>query len=252
MKRIQITVIILICIFVANGTVAQTSEYVPVGSSETETFEKGLYGLLPVYVCGIYPKADKMKASVSWKNIPLKYTKKMGAWVNRVLKPELTPEQSDKSNWAGIRKIRWNQNYLVGRFVSSGKKGSLYKNASVEFQADDRSISLTITSDSLFPQDANDMSDTQILGSVIKVLNIPEDKTSKIDIEKHLCTVAGINVCYGKMRCEWNEKEPNDSEREWWSYVPFWYIKGKVFVHISTIEWKEGERPASATSTLEF
>jgi len=256
MKTHQITRGLLSCICITTALAANSIKYVPKGPKETAEFEKGLYQLLPGYVHGIYPKAAVLANGVSEKDLSpknatrmIQYKKKIQTWLTRVLKIALKPEQLNKGDWLGIRKLHLDTDYIVGGFVSAAKGSTTYRDAVVEFQADDRSIDLTITSPLLFAADANGLSDVQIRNLASKILNIHKKKVSRINVEKHFTTLAGIDLCYGKMRCEWNERKPDYSKREWWSYIPFWYIKGKMFVHISTIEWKKGELPASAKST---
>jgi len=204
---------------------------------------------------------------VSEKNLPpenaarlTEYKKIIETWLTRVLHVELKPKQFNKGDWLGIRKLHWDTDYIVGRFVSAAEE-SLYKGAIVEFQASDRSMDLTITSPSLLSADANGLSDAKILSFTSNILNIPQEKLNKIKIEKHFITVAGIDLCNGKMQCEWDERDERDEKywscdelikREWWSYIAFWYIKGKMVLSISTIEWRKGDLPASTKSSWEF
>ena len=258
-QKIALSALSYICI--TSIVMTNVAEYIPKGPQETENFEKGLYELLPGYVCGIYPKAAILATGVSEKDLPpesaermTRYKEKIEAWLTRVLRKQLWPKRFDKSDWLGIRKLHWDTDYIVGRFVSIAEEPT-YKGTIVEFQADGRSMDLTITSPSLFVADANALSDLQIRNFTSKILNIPQEKVNKIEVEKQFATLAGIDLCYGKMRCEWDERNWGHEDlikREWWSYIPFWYIKGKMFVSVSTIEWKRGERPASAKSNWAF
>jgi len=261
MKSHQISRSLLCCVCITIGLAANCNsiEYVPKGPTETEGFEKGLYQLLPGYVHGIYPKASLLADGVSEESLSpqdamrmTQYKKEIESWLNRVLRIELKPKQFSRPDWLGIRKLHLDRAYIVGRFTSPAKEASSYRDAVVEFQADDRSISLTMSSGLLFAADANGLSSLQISDLASKVLNIPHEKVSKIDVEKHLTTLAGVEVCYGKMRCEWNEREPDYTKRQWWSYIPFWYVKGRLFVNISTMAWKEKGLPASTKSSWVF
>jgi len=261
-EKIALSVLNYICI--TSIVMANAIEYIPKGPKETEEFEKRLYELLPGYVCGIYPKDAILAKGVSEKNLPpesaarlAEYKKIIETWLNRVLHVKLKPKRFNKGDWLGIRKLHWDTDYIVGRFVSASEEFP-YKGAIVEFQADDRSMDLTITSPLLLTADANGLSDANILNFTSKILNIPQEELNKIKIEKYYITVAGIDLCNGKMQCEWDERDekywrPDELiKREWWSYIAFWYIKGKMVVHISTIEWKKGDLPASTKSSWVF
>jgi len=257
MKSHQIIFRLVGCICITAGLAANSIKYVPKGPKETAEFEKGLYQLLPGYVHGIYPKPAILANGVSEKNLSSEssariktYKEKIQTWLTCVLRIELKPKQFNKADWLGIRRLHLDTNYIVGRFVSAAKASTTYGGAIVEFQANDRSIDLTIASPSLFAADANGLSDGQIRNLATKILNIPKEKVGRIDVEKHFTTLAGIDLCYGKMRCEWNEKIPDYSKRKWWSYIPFWYIKGKMFFDISMIDWKHP--PATARGRWKF
>lgn len=261
-QKIALSVLNYICI--TSIVMANAIEYIPKGPKETEEFEKGLYKSLPVYICGIYPKGTILATGVSETNLPpekaarlTQYKDKVEIWLTRILKKELKPKIFNRGDWLGIRKLRWDTDYIVGRFVGASEEFP-YKGAIVEFQADDRSMDLTITSPLLLTADANGLSDANILNFTSKILNIPQEKLNKIKVEKHFIAVAGIDLCNGKMQCEWDERDEKywstDElvKRKWWSYIAFWYIKGKMVVHISTIDWEKGEFPASTKSTWVF
>ena len=249
---------LLSCILITSMAAAASPEYIAKGPRETEEFEKGLYEQLPVYLCGIYPRDAILGQGVSEGNLPPEigermklYKKTIETWLTRVLVPGVKPAQFNRDGWLGIRKLRWDMNYIVGKFIGATKQAP-YKGAVVEFQANDQSMELTVTCPSLLTADANSLSDAKILDFTSKILNIPEEKVSKTKIEKHFITVAGIDVCNGKMLCEWDPKHSPPEEREWWSHIPFWYVKGKFVLAVSIVDWKQGAPAKRRTGGWKF
>jgi len=254
MRTRKIALGLLICVCITSIVIADSIKYVPKGPNDTAEFEKGLYELLPIYAWGVYPSDKILSKGVSEKDLDpntasrmSQYKEKIDIWLTRVLKEELKPNKFNRADWLGIRKLRGGTDYIVGKFVSTTKES-----ATIEFQADDRNIALTINSPLLFVAEANELSDSQILDFITKILNIPQEKISKISVEKHFANLGGINICYGKMRCEWDERKSPLNEQDWWSYIPFWYVKGKIFVSISTIEGGKGNFPVSPKNTWSF
>ena len=142
------------------------------------------------------------------------------------------PTELDPNNWLGVRKLYFNRNYVIGKFSSSSDPNTM-----MEFKGKYRILDITIHSKALFSKSASEMTSEKIKEIMTRILRIPREKTGKISVDSHIEKLADIDICYGKMFCEWSEKNnPFKSERRWWSYIPFWYMKGTIFVSITTVE----------------
>lgn len=215
-----------------------THEYVSSGPNETAALEEGLYECLPVYVCGIYPRADRMATGIGIEGVKEEYLDKVQTWLDRALTPGFMPTQVNKGGWVGITNLHWGIDYIVGKYSITRNDGALANGSTVEFQANDQTLGLTVISSYIFSVDAVKLKDGLIRDCVTNILKVPSDKVEKLDIEHHFKTIVDVNVCYGKIRCEWHERTSPQETRQWWSYIPFWYTKGKMFVAISTIDLK--------------
>jgi hypothetical protein len=250
MKINQTTRTLSVCIFVAAGTVSKASEYVPTGPAATANFEKELYNLLPGYVYGIFPKQEVLNRGVSKNDIPLYWTQMTERWLRQTLVPSLAPGPKTEIVMYGLPELRSSSDYIMGYYLTD-KNSELHSR--VEFQATDRNLAITIFMNDKIA-DINALSDEAILGILKKDTAVPEGKLSRISIEKTHKVLAGIPVCYGKMRCEFDERKDTgpdkEKNRQWWSYIPFWITEDKFFICISTIDWAKKKLPVSASSRI--
>lgn len=231
MKNVKIITYVIVAGLPLAVISAASKGYEPVGPAETALLEKALRNKMAGYNCAFWPRAEKLDKAILGKSLPKEYTDSIKKWLARVLQPDLVPKKLDPNDWLGVRKLYFNRNRIIGRFPVADVNGV------VEFKARYRGLSITIHSDMLFLTPASDMTSDKVTEMMTKILKIPEEKISKINIKSHIEKLANVDVCYGKMFCEWTEtSSPFESERQWWSYIPFWYMKGKMFVSITTVE----------------
>lgn len=209
----------------------------PVGPRETERLEMELRNKMAGYNCAFWPRNEKLKNVVPGKLLPREYTDNIQIWLRRVLNPLLMSKELDPNNWVGARKLYFGRNHIIGKFYAGKDPNTL-----IEFKAAYRSLDITIQSKTLLNKSASEMTHEKIKEVIAKILSIPEEKKNKIEIDSHIEKLAGVDVCYGKMFCEWTEKsDPFKTQRRWWSYIPFWYKNGMMFVSITTVE--KGDLP---------
>jgi hypothetical protein len=220
-------------------TCAASKEYDPVGPAETAGLETALRHKMGGYNVAFWPRPEKLAGAIAGAKLPKAYIDEIKKWLPRVLQPGLRPNRLDPNEWLGVRKLYFNSNRIIGRFPVVDVNGVL------EFKARYRGLSITVNSRSLFPKAASGMTSEDIKEIITGVLAFPEEKKNKIVIQSHVATLAGVDVCYGKLFCEWTEKSsPFKTDRHWWSYIPFWYAKGKLYVSVATVE--KGDRPHAA------
>jgi hypothetical protein len=250
-------VLVWICVLCALSPegLCDGDQYVVIGPPDTASIEKALCDLLPVYASGIWPREEKLSGAVKSSDINKNYISRIEESLGRVLKEDIRPTASlgvgdiyGTDKWVVVPELRWGSDFILGQFVSRNKEIQ----GNVEFQATDRDVTIAINSAKLFPSAGNDLDDTKVVEAICAILNIPQDKIGDLQIERHSAFLGDrkIPVCYGKIRCNWNERKPDDKTREWWSYMPFWIAKGKVCVSVSTIDWKKPDRPASGRSRM--
>lgn len=229
---------LVICLCIKIGF-AQPVEYEAVGPKETEQLEKELLNKLAGYNCAFWPKEEKLKNAIRGENISKKYIDNIRNWLPRILNSELIPQKMDPNSWLGVNNLYVNRNCVLGKFYSEKDP-----NTSIEFKGRYNGLDITIHSNQFFNKTASEIQGDKIKEIINKVLLIPKEKQDKIVIDSHVESIANYNICYGKLFCEWTEKSnPFEKERCWWSYIPFWYMKGLIYVSILTIE--KGELPRS-------
>jgi hypothetical protein len=244
--------VLLLCFTLSVKYVYCKIDYEPKGTEQTIALEKAFIDIQPGYVDGIYPKQDILNMGVSKSEIHSYWIQKIETWLRRVLQPDYSPGSETEIAMYGLPEFRWKSDYIVGHYVTVSKKNG-ESSQRVEFQATDRYLPITIFLKEKV-QDVNVLSDDAILQIVQKYIAIPTEKLSKISIEKTCNVLAGIPICYGKMRCGYHEVKDAGKEKEkgrrWWSYIPFWITEDKLFVAVSTIDWEKDDRPAAANSRL--
>jgi hypothetical protein len=232
MKNYKIVICLLSTIFCSNFCCASKGQYEPVGPNETASLEKELRYKLAGYNCGFWPRSEKLVGAIPGKSLPKEFIHSIESWLPKVLTVSLLPEKLDPNNWLGVRKLYFNRNRIIGRFSPH-----IDPNTVVEFKGAYRSLDITIHSETLFQTSTSEMTNERIKEMLAKILRIPNEKKDKIEIKSHIEKLADVDICYGKMFCEWTEESnPFKTERRWWSYVPFWYKKGMIFVSITTVE----------------
>lgn len=242
-------------LFFLNGVTGNVNgeiNYIPTGPEQSVAFEKALLEAGPEYVDGIFPKNETLNAGIRKNEIPSYWIQLNEAWLKRVLRPDFTPGLKTEIAMYGLPEFRWNSDYIVGYYDTTPPQKSEI-GSRIEFQATDRHLSITIFMDNKI-SDVNALSNDEILRISRKYLSIPERKLSKISIEKAHGVLAGIPVCYGKMRCEFHELRDTgidkEKNRRWWSYILFWITEDKFYTSVFTIDWEKDKRPAAANSRL--
>jgi len=206
--------------------------YQYVGPKETEQLETALRRKMAGYNCAFWPRPEKLVNAVSGKDLPDAYKDNIQKWLPRILNPSLMPLELDPNDWVGVRNLYFSRNHIIGRFSPNNDPNTV-----IEFKAAYRSLDITIHSKNLFNKSASEITNEKIRNIFDSVLRIPSDKIEKIQKKSNVEKLANVDVYYGKMFCEWTEKSnPFTSERRWWSYIPFWYKEGTLFVSIATVE----------------
>lgn len=217
---------------VANPVVEKAGGFVyqPHGISATEKFELGLYSLLPVYALGVEPRQELKDSALSNNAIPAEYQADVIKRLKRVLKTELLPPVLDDIQWSGYREFAWKTNSLITSYTCPKREMHVLLNC----RSSD--ISVAITSNQLFNEGVADLTSGKIIESASRVLNIPSEMIPKI-VEQKETIIEGIPICYGVMRCEFDDTAPSIEPKEWWRRIPFWMIKGKMYMDIWTEEY---------------
>jgi hypothetical protein len=215
----------IVATFVATQLGAQ--DYEPVGPDETVALEKGLADVLGSSVPGIWPSTTRLKQAVPADELPKPLCDRIEAWFWRMLNPQLKPGRPSTSEWMGLRALHWKYNFILGKW----RVPSL--DATVEFQAFTGGIGILVTSKTLLDKQSADLTDAEVREAARKILDFPEEKFDKIEVEKKVKEITGVTVCYGVMRCEFNERTSDYKRVEWWSYIPFWITRDKIFVDVS-------------------
>jgi hypothetical protein len=228
-------------VFIDMG-LAASKDYQYVGSKETEQLEGAFRNKMAGYNCAFWPRPEKRMNAVSGKDLPEAYKDAIRKWIPCILNPSLMPIELDPNSWLGIRKLYFDRNYIIGRFSSGSDPNTI-----VEFKGSSHCLDITIQSKNLFDKLAGEISNEKVRGIISNIVRIPAEKFEKIEIKSNIEKMADVEVCYGKMFCEWTEKSnPFESERRWWSYIPFWYKEGTLFISVTTIE--KDELPHATTN----
>ncbi len=246
--------IILVAMFsigwftVAGTTFGQDRKYVPSGEPNRVALEQALYDALPGYVRGIRPRAEILQRAIPKERLPASYVKKVEERLKQVLRVKRKPKTHEDITMMGIPKLRWRSDFIVG-YVPCDSCDAADRSRAVEFQANFWAIGLTIHSQGVTVGDRGIPSAEEIVTIISRFLDIPQDKIPRITVERHVGEADGIRFCYGKLRCEWHESTPNESEQEWWSYIPFWMMDGTMHVDLPEVDWGPLGPPASANAT---
>jgi len=237
-SREQLSSLLLGCILFSVGLASQQAyKYEPVGPKETEQLERRLRNKLTGYDSAFWPRPERLKDAVPGRLLPKAYTGNIRKWLPRVLDPALMPTELDPNGWIGVRKLYVDKNFILGRFSSATDPNTV-----IEFKGAYRNLNITVSSKGLFAKSAASMTTEGIRDVLTTVLRIPADKIDKMEFRNQAEKLAGVDVYYGKMWCEWSESsDPFTSVRQWWSYIPFWYTQGMLYVGVTTVE--EGDRP---------
>jgi len=223
---------------------ADSQEYQPVGPSETAALERELRARMAGYNCAFWPRTEKLSKAVPGQSLPKKYTDSIIRWIPEVLRAEFLPKKLVPMDWLGVRKLYFNRNCIIGRFspADCNDRSGNDPNSMVQFKARYRGLDLTIDSETVFARPAREMTAEKLKELIPQVLNIPAEKIGNIRVKSRCEKLAGVEVCYGKIFCEWTENSsPFEVDRRWWSYIPFWYVRGKLFASITTVD--KGDLP---------
>lgn len=264
---------------VAPAALAAAQQFTPTGPAETAAFEEAMYVRYAVANSGIWPRQEALANAK-----PAKQDTKAAAgteeWLGRVVKKSIQPKdgQWNKSGWLLVPKLRWNSDYVLGHFTSQDMKISR-----IEFQQARSAITITIRSESLFPnQEYGDKQVRELLGALV---NIPEKCLEHIEVDSATFRTGSDKkqvVTYGKIFDSRNKDpmtneptikflatqipadnkiptpptsgnvKPNrqsfkplipDKMREWHSPMSFCIFDGRLIVSVSTIDWKNDGVP---------
>ncbi len=227
-------------------------DYKPTGPDQTVAFEKALLEASPGCVDGIFPRQEILNTGIPKNKILPRWIQMIETWLSKVLCPNYSPKPKTEITMYGLPELRWKSDYIVGYYLII-PEDSNELTSRVEFQATDRDLSITIFMVEKIT-DVNALSDDTVLQILEKYMAVPEDKLPKISIEKTHKVLAGVPVCYGKMRCEFHERRDigpdKDKKRRWWSYMFFWITEDKFYISVSTIDWEKNGCPVAANSIL--
>lgn len=239
-SRILLSSILLGCVLLSVGLANQPgSTWEPVGPPETEQLERELRHRMAGYDCAFWPRNERLKDGIPGRLLRKTYTDNIKKWLPRVLDASLTPAELDPNSWTGVRKLYFDRNFILGRFSSAKDP-----NTTIEFKGTCRKLGITIRSNRLCARPATDMTSEEIKEILTTALRFPADKADKIELKSKGERLAGVDVYYGRMYCEWTDSSsPFTSVRQWWSYIPFWYAQGMLFVSVTTVE--RGDRPSA-------
>jgi hypothetical protein len=212
------------------------------GPSKLSLFKTPLRKRLPIYARGIWPDTKEFKESIVGKYLKSEYIKKLETWLPIIINKDFLPEKIDPTKWYGIPKPHEIRNsYILSQFYNKNSDTLL------QFQADGVHLGVTVTSEKHFAVDVRNITDGKIIQLMTKLLNYPEEKVSRISIEKYIQEIGDNEnktfVCYGRLRCESFDEtkapKPNgENIRTWWNYIPFWIVDGTVSIHTTTVKWE--------------
>jgi len=246
MKKTTILFLVSLPAIVLAGVVVDEA-YEPKGPTETAGLETALRKRLGVYVEGIWPRAEVLAGATRGKQLPEKDVQRLQAWLRRIVKKSLVPERVDPNAWYGVRRLHFNQDYIIGQFPTSPQGITL------QFQANGVGLTLTGASASFFPNGVAGISDAEIIKAITGLVNYPEDMVPSIALEKKVEQMGETNkevsVCYGKlrsggydpMRSPYHSPPPENELKNvptWWNHMTFWMTKGRVFISTTMVNWE--------------
>jgi len=240
----------LVCLCLAGAALAESRPYVALGPKETADFEQGLHKLLPVYAYGVGISDSRWATGLKADHLAPEdaarladYQTKIANWFDDIVVAKLRPQQAEKVTWPAFPRLRHGATVILGRYSSRATEGP-YKGATIRFDASDRMLDLTVKSATLFQQPAEALSDDAVIEVLAKVLSIPVATIDEIVVDKRLDSVAGRQVCHGKVRCDYDERAPSQLrhwlDRKWWSVITFWYTRGQLFTSVYTWDFSGG------------
>ncbi|MHC4867715.1 MAG: hypothetical protein ACYTEX_26895 [Planctomycetota bacterium] len=264
MKVMSVVVVVLALLSCAQlmGKV-EGPRFERVGPAETARLEKTLWARLGVYAWGIWPSSEKLKGGIPSSKLPERYLDRSKTWLGRILKEDLLPEVMEANEWRGLRKANGYNDFIVGQWRTTSKTRT------VKFRATGLLLVVTVVSEEYFPNGVSGLTDDDIIKAITDLVNYPEDKIKEITIEKQFEEMGEPNkkalVCYGKLRApepaltpppkrrarprgtkpESTVPEPPRQTRKkghpyptWWSHMPFWMTKNKIFFCSSMVNWE--------------
>jgi len=216
------------------------------GPDETAALERGLFDLMGVYQLAIWPRQDILSAGVGSADLPKEYVQAVKASLEKVVGGAVKPVEFDSGEWLGLRKLRFERNFISGTFTSADGK------CKAQFQATCDDMAITFASEELLSEDPGDMTTDRISALAKAFLNIPTEKVAMLKADGAVGSVAGTAVYHGVLRCDWvSDTESPIKERRWWSYMPYLYAKGKMLIDVSTHDWEKGP-PSHRGDTWSF
>ena len=208
-----------------------TPVYIPHGSASMEKFEMKLFELLPIYALGVEPRQEIIASAIPRDAIPQSYRNDVTERMKKVLKPDMMPPVLDNLQWSGYRKLAWRTNYIITTCADPEKE------LHVLLVAGASGINVTVTSKIWFNEEVTSLTSEKIVESASKILRFPAERVPAIEVEHKETIIEGVPVCFGIMRCEFDDTAPLIQPKEWWRRIPFWITKGKMYMNIWTEEY---------------
>jgi hypothetical protein len=185
-------------------------------------------------VDGIWPSTESLKDAIAADKIPYKYIDRTKLWIKKTVKKNLLPDQISAAEWLGVPNLRWKYDYLLGSIKSDGKIG-------IQFQASESEIGITFTGPILSQPLSDKLTEKDVVRIVSQYLQIPEEKKSAMRVAVASSQIGDETIYHGVAKCEWNDIDTLGNR--WWSFIPFWIKKDKLFVSLFTVDWAANEKP---------
>lgn len=177
------------------------------------------------------PRQELKNSALPNDAIPAEYRANVIGRIKKVLQTGMMPPVLDHLQWSGYPQYAWRTNSIVTNYTTTDNELKVF----LLCRASD--ISITISSDTKFGDEISGLTSEKIVASASRILNFPSEMIPKFVVEQKETTIEGIPVCYGVMRCEFDDTGPLIQPKEWWRRIPFWITKGKMFMNIWTEEY---------------
>jgi hypothetical protein len=243
--RVLVVVVCAWALTADSSVFAQASRvYEPRGPAVTAQAEEALYNMVGVYVHGIWPREEVLSTGIPSARLDPALVDGFDTTLVQILSPDLlagdrgdTAGRFSKGDWLGLKKLHWDEDFVVGRFPVRLKG----EPARVEFRGSWDYVSLTLVAPDHFPADPRRMTDAEVLKYVAEVLNIPKSSLGGMKVERRTAEIGAqkMPICYGKIRdAERVEVMDRSDQNGWWSYIPFWIAPDRCFVSVVTADVK--------------
>lgn len=238
----KLSIILTIWIFTRPfDALALDALYHPHGASIEKQLEQDLFNLLPVYALGIEPRQEVEERGIPASSIPRVYINQTRKRIERILHASLMSVIDMQAlRWRGYANYAWRTDYLIGRSEESSQEVALV------FVCAAKEVNIIASSNHLFSIPPTDLDPSEVVDFVGKILSVPSGILPLMEVQIKTKTINGTPVAYGIIRCEWNELTPRIGTREWWSYLPYWYTNGKLFLSVADLYPENDPSPATS------